>query len=95
MGANISGSMVGNEWDCHREKQNMTEQEFKTLLSQNAVKGVQVTRCQGTGYMLLVDGKPLKTERQTVVEFTNLDTLNDYLGQLGVLEFCVQQSHGE
>jgi len=76
-------------------KQGMTEQEFKTLLSQNAVKCVQVTRCQGKGYMVLADGKSLKAECQTVVEFTDLDRVGDYLGNLGVLEFCVKQSHGE
>ncbi|HCA27513.1 MAG TPA: hypothetical protein DEP05_07745 [Betaproteobacteria bacterium] len=73
----------------------MTEQEFKTLLSQHAVKCVQVTRCQDRGYMVLADGKSLKTERQLVVEFTDLNTVGGYLGNLGVLEFCVKQSHGE
>jgi hypothetical protein len=69
----------------------MIERELKLLLDARAVKQVQVHYAVMTaGYMVVIDGKNLETNKRQIRVFKTLDTAARFLFKTGIAEFAVK-----
>ena len=69
----------------------VTERELRVLLAAGAVKRVEIHHAvMSSGYMVVVDGKPLQTLRRDIKSFKTLDGAARTLFHEGIASFNVK-----
>jgi len=69
----------------------MNERDMKLLLDAQALKKIQIIYgVMSQGYMIVADGKPLKTLKKETREFKTLDAAAKLLFKLGIADFAVK-----
>lgn len=67
----------------------MKERELRLLIENGAPVSVEVEETPD-GYVVRINGKPLRSARQEIRPFAKLDTVAKVLGESGVTTFTVR-----
>jgi hypothetical protein len=68
----------------------MLERDIKLLLDENAVREVVAAGFPEGGYVILINGKTVKSARRETRRFARLDTVAAFLAKLGLTKFSVE-----
>lgn len=76
---------------CNTLRQNvgMKERDLRLLIENGAPVSVEAEQTPD-GYVVRINGKPLRSARQGVRPFAKLDTVAKFLGESGVTSFAVR-----